>query len=190
MKSALKLCSASSRIRAPIPNFLSRGRGYFYSPPLPVMGHFHPLFITSEGITPCQFRTANPSQDLSVTSNAKRPLSGVGKVPKTMGQSLWIISDKPQTFYKCCMNENCQLTIKEYLCWVSFWFVIFPWKETEFNATFTLTHRYTLRGTIFFRFRERGHFIPQLHPAPILIGQIWNFAAYQNRFCSLTRRLK
>ena len=26
------------------------------------------------------------------------------------------ISDKPQTFSKCCMNDNCQLTIKEYLC--------------------------------------------------------------------------
>ena len=68
-----------------------------------------------------------------------------------MGQSLWInILDKPQTFSKCCMNENCQVTIKEYLCSVSFWFVTFPWEETEFNATFILMRRYTLRGTIFF----------------------------------------
>jgi len=48
------------------------------------------------------------------------------------------------------MNENCQLSIKEYLCWVSFWSVTFPWEETEFNATFILSRRYTLRGTIFF----------------------------------------
>ena len=68
-----------------------------------------------------------------------------------MGQSLLInISDKPQKFYKFCMNENCQLSIKEYLCWVSFWFVTFPCEKTEFNASFILTRRYTLRGTIFF----------------------------------------
>ena len=80
----------------------------------------------------------------------QKTLSGVRKVPKTMGQSLWInISDKPQTFYKCCMNENCQLSIKEYLCWVSFWFVTFPWEETVFNATFILTSQYTLHGTFF-----------------------------------------
>ena len=68
-----------------------------------------------------------------------------------MGQSLWInISDKPQTFYKCRMNKNCPLSIKEYLCWVSFWSVTFSWEETEFNATFILSSRYTLRATIFF----------------------------------------
>ena len=88
------------------------------------------------------------------------------------------------------MNENFQLNIKEYLCWVSFWFVIFPWEATEFNATFILMCWYTLCGTIFFRCRKRGHFISQLHPAPILIWQIWNFAAYQTRFCSLTWHLK
>ena len=48
------------------------------------------------------------------------------------------------------MNENCQLSIKEYLSWVSFWSVTFPWEETEFNATFIFSRRYTLRGTIFF----------------------------------------
>ena len=48
------------------------------------------------------------------------------------------------------MNENCQLSIKEYLCWVSFWSVTFPWEETEFNATVILSRRYTVRGTIFF----------------------------------------
>ena len=48
------------------------------------------------------------------------------------------------------MNENCQLSIKEYLCWVSFWSVTFSWEKTEFNATFILSHRYTLRGTNFF----------------------------------------
>ena len=117
--------------------------------------------------------------------------SGVGKVLKTMGQSLWInISDMPQSFSKCCTNENCQQTMKEYLCWVSFSFVTFPWKETEFNATLILAHQYTLHGTIFFRCCEKGHLISQLHPAPILIGQIWNFAAYQNRFCSLAWCLK
>ena len=68
-----------------------------------------------------------------------------------MGQLLWInISDKPHTFYKCCMNENCQLSIKEYLCWVSFWSFTFLWEETKFNATFILSRRYTLRSTIFF----------------------------------------
>ena len=108
-----------------------------------------------------------------------------------MGQSLWInISDKLQTFYKYCMNENCQLSVKEYLCWVLFWFVTFPWEETEFNATFVLTRQYTLCVTIFLRCHERGHFISQLRLAQILIGQIWNFAACQIRFCSLTRHLK
>ena len=43
----------------------------------------------------------------------------------------------------------CQLIIKEYLCWVSFWFVTFPWEKTKFNATFILTHQCTLCGTIF-----------------------------------------
>ena len=42
----------------------------------------------------------------------------------------------------------------------------------------------------FFRCRERGHFVSQLRLAPILIGQIRNFAADQYRFCSLTWRLK
>ena len=48
------------------------------------------------------------------------------------------------------MNENCQLSIKEYLCRVLFCFVTFPWEETEFNATFILARWYTLHGTIFF----------------------------------------
>ena len=48
------------------------------------------------------------------------------------------------------MNENCQLSIKEYLCWVSFWSVTFRWEETELKATFILSRWYTLRGTIFF----------------------------------------
>ena len=48
---------------------------------------------------------------------------------------------------------------------------------------------HTLQHHFFCR-RERAHFISQLHPAPILIGQIWNFAAYQTRFCSLTWHLK
>ena len=42
-----------------------------------------------------------------------------------------------------------KLSVK-YLWWVSFWSVTFPWEETEFNATFIFSRRYTLRGTIFF----------------------------------------
>ena len=120
-----------------------------------------------------------------------KPPTWSWKSAEKMGQSLWInILDKPQTCYKCCMNENCQLSIKEYLSWVSFWLVTYPWEETEFNATFILTRRYALCGTTVFTVAKRGHFISQLCPAPILFGHIWNFAAYQTRFCSLTRHLK
>ena len=109
-------------------------------------------------------------------------LSGVRKMPKTMGQSLWInISDKPQTFYKCCMNENCQLSNKEYLCWVSFWFVTFLWEETKFNATFILTHRCTLPGTIFSLSRKG----PLHFTASSGANSYWT----KLKFCSLSEQI-
>ena len=51
------------------------------------------------------------------------------------------------------------------------------------------SHTGTHSMASFFCCCKRGLFISQLCLVPILIGQIWNFAAYQNRFCPLAQRV-